>query len=371
MKILVLGIGNAQADLIRMLAIDHEIHAVSYSSEGAGRQFVDTFKQIDIKDEQSVYEYAKLHSIDIVYSIGSDLGMVTAAVVSSKLKLSSLITPEIARVCNNKGLLRSRLSKLDWNVKHRMLEETSDMIEFSYPFILKPVDSQGQRGVFLVNNKRDFLEKFSTSLTYSRSKRLIVEEYIEGPEISVNAYLVDGEIRFSFISDRIVWSGFPGGIINKHRFPSQFIAVESKIRIHQLMVEVIDRIGIKNGPVYFQIKLKTNGEPKLIEVTPRLDGCHMWRLIKHVTGVDLLEITTSHLMGDTENRFVFNNINGTSNVNGTWVLEFMCEKPEREVNINKYDTTNSLYHDWYYKDGETVNPMNTFMEKCGYQIYKT
>ncbi len=371
MRFLVLGMGNAQADLIRMLSDDHEIHALSYSFEGAGKEFVDIFKQVDIKDEQSVFEYAKLHDIDIVYSVGSDLGMVTAAVVSSKLKLPSLITPEIARVCHNKDLLRNRLSTLDWNVKFRVLEATSDMTEFSYPFILKPVDSQGQRGVFLVKNQSDFVKKFTTSLRHSRSKRLIVEEYIEGPEISVNAYVVDGEIRFSFISDRIVWSEFSAGIINKHRFPSQFINEESKIQIHYLMVEVIDCIGIKNGPVYFQIKLKRNDEPKLIEVTPRLDGCHMWRLIKHATGVDLLETTINHLMGASENSFVFNTVNGTSNGNETWVLEFMCEKPEKEVNINKYDTSNSLYHDWYYKNGETVNPMNTFMEKCGYQIYKT
>ena len=371
MKFLVLGIGNAQVDLIKKLAIDHEIHAVSYLPEGAGRQFVDTFKQIDIKDEQSVFEYARLHSIDIIYSIGSDLGMMTAAAVSNKLKLPSFVTPEIARVCHNKGLLRSRLGKLDWNVKHNILEGISNMAEFSYPFILKPVDSQGQRGVFLVKNKRDFFERFSTSLRYSRSERLIVEEYIEGPEISVNAYVVDGEIRFSFISDRIVWSGFSGGIIHKHRFPSQFITIESTIKIRQLMMEVIDRIGIENGPVYFQIKLKRNTEPKLIEVTPRLDGCHLWRLIKHATGVDLLEITTNHLMGNIENSFVFKNGNGTPNGDGTWVLEFMCEKPEKEVDINKYDTSNSLYQDWYYENGETVNPMNTFMEKCGYQIYKT
>ncbi|PAU92852.1 carbamoyl-phosphate synthase small subunit [Aliifodinibius salipaludis] len=371
MKFLVLGIGNAQADLIRMLSGDHVIHAVSYSSEGAGKEFVDTFEQIDIKDEQSVFKYAKLEGIDIIYSVGSDLGMVTAAIVSNKLKLPSFITPEIARVCHNKDLLRARLSTLDWNVKYRVLEGTSDMTEFSYPFILKPVDSQGQRGVFLIKNRRDFVEKFSTSLRYSKSKRLIVEEYIEGPEISINAYIVDGEICFSFISDRIVWSEFSGGIINKHRFPSQFMTEESKSRIHQLMVEVTDRIGIKNGPVYFQIKLKGNKEPKLIEVTPRLDGCHMWRLIKHATGVDLLATTIKHLMGGTGNRIVFNNINGTSNGSETWVLEFMCEKPEKEVNIDNYDTSNSLYHDWYYKNGEVVNSMNTFMEKCGYQIYKT
>jgi predicted ATP-grasp superfamily ATP-dependent carboligase len=365
MKILVLGIGNAQADLIKILGKDHEIHAVSYLSEGTGRQFVDTFEKIDIKNEQSVYEYAKLNDIDVVYSVGSDLGMVTAAVVSDKLKLPSLITPEIAHVCHNKGLLRSWLSTLNWNVEFKIIESTIDLIEFTYPFILKPVDSQGQRGVFLIKNKREFLEKFETSLAYSKSKHVIIEEYIEGPEISVNAYVVDGEIRISFISDRIVWSEFSGGIIHKHRFPSQFTTDESKIRIQRLMVEVIEQIGIKNGPVYFQIKLNKDNQPKLIEVTPRLDGCHLWRLIKHATGVDLLAITVNHLMGNIEDQFVFNS------VNGNWILEFMCEKPQRKVNINNYDTSKSLYHDWYYKNGAMVHSMNTFMEKCGYQIYKT
>lgn len=370
MKFLVLGIGNAQADLIKILAKDHEIHAVSYVSEGVGKSLANTFSQIDIKDEQSVYEYAKLHGIDVIYSVGSDLGMVTTAVVSNKLKLPSLVTPEIALVCHNKGLLRKQLGKLDWNVKFKIWGEGADLSEFEYPFIMKPIDSQGQRGVSLVKNKSAFLKNASNSLRFSSSKRLIVEEYIQGPEISVNAYVIDDEIRFTFISDRIVWPGLSGGIIQKHCYPSQFVTSESKIKIRQLIVEVIDRIGIKNGPVYFQIKLKNNNEPKLIEVTPRLDGCHLWRLIRYATGVNLLDITINHLMEEDKSSFVFGSANGTPKNEANWVLEFMCEKPKKEVNINKFDTSNSLYQDWYYKDGETVKPMNMHMEKCGYQIFK-
>lgn len=358
-----MGTGDAQVDLLRFLSEHHTVHAVSYDSVGRAKVFTDYFELIDIKDKQAVLNYSREREIDLVYSIGSDLGMVTSAWVSHELDLPTFITPETAITCNVKSMLRKQLGNLTGNIPYQILKKPDDIGDFGFPCIIKPVDSQGQRGVFLVKDRNELLHRFPRSMAFSRRKTVIAEKYIEGPEISVNVYLVDGKIRFAMISDRIVWPEYPGGIIHKHRIPSQYSSGESKAKIQHLISEVIDVLGIRNGPVYFQIKMDQK-YPKLIEVTPRLDGCHLWRLIKYATDVDLLETTLTHLQGDTATQLE------KTSTNGNWTLEFMCEKPSTILNKDKFNLNSSVYHEWYYEDGEMVMPTNTYMEKCGYKIYQ-
>jgi len=364
MNVLVLGIGQAQVDLLKLLKGKHTVHALSYTPEGQGRKYADYFEQIDIKNREAVLDYAQINDIELVCSLGSDLGMVTSAWVSHALQLPTFVSPELAAICNRKNLLRNHLNGLMGNVSFKVLRSLHDFGDFGFPCVIKPVDSQGQRGVFVVQNQKQLRNQFSVSQQYSTNNQVIVEEYVEGPEISVNAYVVDGEVRISLISDRIVWPDLPGGLIHKHRIPSQVADRETEKRIRRLVSEVILQLKIKNGPVYFQIKLEQN-RPKLIEVTPRLDGCHLWRLIEHATGIDLLDITVRHLVEgrvDMPGRVSFTD-------SRIWTLEFMCEKPGTVINFNKYDVSDSLYHEWYYEPGDTVRPVNTYMEKCGCQIY--
>ena len=133
--------------------------------------------------------------------------------------------------------------------------------------------------------------------------------------------------------------------------------------IKKLVIEVLEAIGLKNGPAYFQIKVSKEGTPYLIEVTPRLDGCHMWRTIKYATGVDLLQASMDMLEGkkysQTE-KFVVE----------PYSLEFMCGKPGTVFNKNNYNVPEHVYLQWYYEEGRKVNHMNGYFEKCGYVIKK-
>ena len=364
MKILVLGIGNAQVDLIKLLSKDHTVHALSYSRKGRGLEFTHHFKKVDIRDEKKVESYAKKHAIELVYSVGSDLGMVTSAKVSYNLGIPSFISPEVASICHKKHLLRAHLDGTEGNLDHKVLNQPDDIGDFKLPCIIKPVDSQGQRGVYFVETKKQLEDKFNSVIEFSDEKKAIAERYIHGSEVSVNAYVIKGKIVFSIISDRIVWPEYPGGLIQKHRIPSQFINTESKAKINTLVEDVVKKIGVKNGPVYFQIKLKGNN-PKLIEVTPRLDGCHLWRLIEYAAGVNLLETTVNHIMEADFDKITF------KKPDKSWILEFMCKTPQTALDKESYDLGNPHFLEWYYKNGDIISPINTYLEKCGYKIYNS
>jgi biotin carboxylase len=365
LKILILGIGNAQADALAYCKQRGvEVYACSSTSTGPGKQYADQFALIDIKNIAQIQKYVQANAIDLVYSVGSDIAMPTFSTVSENLGLPCFISSETARICQNKVLMREHLGPdFSGNLSFKALRSPEEIRAWEiFPCILKPVDSQGQRGVFLLKTKEDFYTYYPQSLKYSKSKTVIVEEYVAGQEISVNLHVRNGEILFFQTSDRIVFSEYPGGLVKTHRIPSQHIYDEKPI--YDLVQFVINTLGIRNGPTYFQIKLG-KGRPKLIEVTPRHDGCHMWRLIKEATGVDLLDCTFKHLFGDELPSLVpaF-----TRPVQKTYCLHFLCEPPEKPVDRNKFQIRDPLFLEWYYEQGEMVRPINGYMEKVGYII---
>ena len=176
--------------------------------------------------------------------------------------------------------------------------------------------------------------------------------------------MVDGEVHFLLISDRKVWDEYPGGIIHEHILPSKY-EKKSGIaeRIVALVTNVLKAIGLKNGPAYFQIKISNDGHPYLIEVTPRLDGCHMWRLIYCSTGINLLKATLDLLEGHGYTQ-------SATYVAKPYSLEFMCAKPGTIFHRTDFNVPDYKFLQWYYEDSQSVNRMNGYFEKCGYVIKK-
>lgn len=357
-KFLVLGIGNAQVDLYRKLQGSFEVHGLSNTNIGRGYKYCDHFECIDITDYNQVLEYSKQNQIDYIYSVGSDVAMPTVAYVSEKLNLPHFVNYEVAKTCNNKALFRDVLRGVYGAVPFQVESDLPESLDVDFPMIVKPVDSQGQRGVSTAHNKHELIKSFSFAKKHSRCGDVILERKVNGEEISVNAYVIDGELIFFLPSDRESWNDYDGGIIRKHILPVTINEPAIK-NVERLVRETIHAIGITNGPVYFQIKMEKDN-PFLIEVTPRFDGCHMWNLIKFSTDIDLLSICIDHLLSKKLNKLPIYTVNPSA-------LEFICQAPGEIVSKYNADAC-SLYQEHYYLVGEVVNEMNGIMEKCGYKI---
>ena len=149
-RILILGTGPAQADAIRCSkGLGCEVHAVASKPEGPGLPLADHFEGIDIVDRRRVLAYAKRSACDAVYSVGSDIAMPTVAYVAEAMGLRCPLTLSAAERLQNKERLRnflktSSLSPLHFAAVGRA-EDPPDWSKF--PAIVKPVDSQGGRGV--------------------------------------------------------------------------------------------------------------------------------------------------------------------------------------------------------------------------------
>lgn len=193
-----------------------------------------------------------------------------------------------------------------------------------------------------------------------------LEEVLEGPEASVNLFVVNGEAIVNEISDRLVVLDYPGGIPRGHILPAQSASAEILEDTRKLAVQCVEALGIENGPVYFQMKLTPLG-PRIIEIAPRLDGCHIWRLIREVRGIDLMEASFRLLSGET-----LGDLRGEEkpDLPRASLMFFLQSPGEVFSQSNHVAPRDALYTEYYLQEGQVVPTVNGHLEKVGYYIMR-
>lgn len=364
-KVLVLGVASVQMDAILQLRkMGHETFAIAMAKDGPGADVADHFEMINILDEPAIIEFAKKNKIDIIYSVGSDLAMPVVCKLGQQLGLPYFVDYHAAYICNHKDLLRNALtSECPWNIPFQVMDECS-LVSIPFPCIMKPSDSQGQRGIFLVKSQEDVNQHFEDAKKYSRDHKVIIEHYVVGNEYSINCYLVNGELSYIVVSDRETWPQYTG-LIHKHIVPTRTLTKEVVDEIKNMMSDVCKRLSIKNGPLYAQIKVEDN-HPYIIEMTPRLDGCHMWNILARATGVDLLKLCFDHLLsGDTSE------LKKMRDKIDKYELVFFCQEPNTIMDRSKLIVPDDAeYLFYYYETGDKIRPVNGRFEKIGYYIQR-
>lgn len=363
MKVLILGVAPVQLDaVVELNKMGCETYAVAMAKDGPAAEVADHFSIINIIDEELIIRHVLDNNIDVVYSTGSDIAMPVACSVSEQLGMPHFVSSDTAYICNHKNVMRSALSdECEGNIPFQVCN-CIEPIHIEYPAIMKPSDAQGQRGVFLIHSQEEFEKHFDESIAFSREKKVIVEKYIDGPEISVNGYMVNGVLKIIIVSDRETWHDYTG-LVRSHTVPSKIIGAEMQLKIKEVVEDACMRIGLLNGPVYFQMKIMNN-KPYIIELTPRLDGCHMWNIIEKAAGVNLMRLVFSHLL--------FNDISEISKMTKMirpMELVFWCQKPyslmeKKQLNLPK----DAVCEYYYYDDKDLIRPINGHFEKVGYYM---
>lgn len=289
-RALILGTLAGQVDAMASLQDSGwEVHACGHERQGPGVDAADAFHLVDILDVDAVASLCVEHDVDLLYSVGSDIAMPTVAAVNERLGLPGFHDVETTEILHRKPLLRAFLAEHDlspvWS--QRVTSGGDDVAPPSFPVIVKPSDSQGQRGITIVEDAVDLPAAITTAVASSRSDVAIVEELLDGPEVSVHVVVVDGEVRLFLPSDRHVWEGPLVGIPQAHVMPSRFLDGPTTGQVRELVDDVVDALGVLDGPLYFQLILTGDG-PRIVEIAPRLDGCHLWRLVRHHLGLDLM-----------------------------------------------------------------------------------
>jgi biotin carboxylase len=291
-RLLVLGAGAAQLGLLQAAAErDLTVIAVDRNPLALGFAFADERAVISSEDEAGIERLARARSVDGIVSPGADWPVGIAARVAERLGLPHPISGATAVLATTKTRQRERFAER--GVPQPRTFAVRDP-EIAFPCVVKAPDRQGQRGLTLVRDPADFDAAVETAAAESRGGGVLVEELIEGPELTVNAVSCDGEFIPLTVTDRILADLPAFGVALAHVWPSAH-PVEGVIEAARAAVAAL---GIENGPSYTQVRIGPNGEPYVMEVAARLGGGHDAELCRVALGVDLNILALSFALGE-------------------------------------------------------------------------
>lgn len=293
------AIRKAKEKELKVVVVDMDPNAIGFLEKDIIKEIIST------TDIQKVLNAAKKHKIDGIMTLASDMPMRTVAAVSKELKLVG-ISEETALKTTNKSFMREALSKYKVpiplyyrvNSEDEFIEAINLIRRKGYKCIIKPVDSSGSRGVSLVTEfcEKNIINSYNHAKEYSKSGDLMVEEYMEGPEISVETISIDGNCHVIQITDKLT-TGAPYFVEMGHSQPSQ-LSSKMKKRIINITKLANKAVGIKNGPSHTEIKITKEG-PKIVELGARLGGdCITTHLVPLSTGVNMVDCCINIALGE-------------------------------------------------------------------------
>jgi len=184
-----------------------------------------------------------------------------------------------------------------WFFNIRKHERVDPCNVASWPAVVKPVDSSASRGVSRVDNETELLSAIELARLSSRSEAVIVEEYISGPEFSVEVLCHDGQVDIIAITGKST-AGEDGRFFveTRHVIPAD-ITPEEDIAIRTLTKMAVSACGLNHAAAHVEVKFSPGG-PVLIEMAARLGGDHITSdLVPLATGVDMVEAILNMALG--------------------------------------------------------------------------
>lgn len=300
-RMMVLGGGSSQLHLLqRLKAQGLMVILADMNPKAPGREFADVFAEVSTFDIPGVLKAAKKERINGILTLGTDQPVLTAAVTAHELGLPSFISPDAALGATNKRVMKRLFREHGIpTVSFNLINRNFSSREFGRlkpPLVLKPVDSQGQRGIFKLENPslvRDYIDK---TLTFSREETALLEEYYPSKEITVSGWVIKGKTYILTITDRVtIDSPLHIGICAAHRFPTMWEHTHEN-QISDITRDIVKAFNIENGPIYFQMLI---GEKGILvnEIACRIGGAYEDEFIPLATGVDILQLLISGSMG--------------------------------------------------------------------------
>lgn len=303
-KLLIIGASVLQLPaILKAKELGYYVTTVDFNPEAVGIKYADEFFDVSTIDMDAVAHVAKEIMADGVMTLATDMPMRSVARAAEVCGLPG-ISMDTAIKATDKGEMIKAFEKS--NVEHPWYYIALDKNAFDsvkekviYPCIMKPTDNAGSRGVVLAHGLEELEREYSYTVGESRKGGVIIEEYMEGPEVSVEIMVVDGEVHVLQVTDKIT-TGAPHFVEIGHTQPSR-LGCDNVAKISDLAKRAVKAVGINCGPAHVEIKLTKDG-PKMVELGARMGGdCITTHLVPLSTGIDMVRSTIELACGKETN----------------------------------------------------------------------
>ena len=303
-KIMILAGGNDQVALIEELRRyfhgDVELILLDTSKDVKAYPYADRFIQVDTSNPKSELEAAHREKVDYILTACGDSPLLTMAYVSAQLGLPCYLTEEETRNLTNKIYMKRKMIENGIpTAKHiyvNSIDDDLDVSHLQFPLIVKPVDSNGSKGVKKVFEEKDLKRLLSEALRYSRTKNAIIEEFKEGTELSVDVYVERGEAKIlSVTTSNKIKENKDSFTILQSEYPPKVEYSEDRVRA--ICQQIADAYQLKDSPLLVQM-IVGNGEYNVIEFSARMGGGSKYHLINVLSGIDIMKVYVEMVMGE-------------------------------------------------------------------------
>lgn len=267
-----------------------------YLPDNVAHKYSDQYCNVSVVDENAVLKIAIENNIDGIMSFACDPGVVTAAYVAEYLRLPFQASYVSARILQDKGRFRKFLEENNFNVPKS--KSFSDKLEpyncldyFNWPVIVKPVDSAGSKGVSRVETPEELERAISVALDCSLDGRFIVEEFIEFDHFhsSTDLFIVNDKIEFITYSDHLFDDDAPNPYVPTAIILPSTMKISHQNYLTKEIQRLIDLLNLTTGIYNVETCVGMDGNPYIMEVSPRGGGCKIAELQELAYGVSFIE----------------------------------------------------------------------------------
>jgi biotin carboxylase len=346
-----------------------EVIVIDRNSSSTGFRYADYYEVVDISDIQGAIEVAKRYGVDGVIAV-NDFGVMTAAAIAMELGLAGISTRS-AEYATKKAWMRKKWEEAGISsVKFRIvncLEEAYRAAEELdvWPLILKPVDSRGggSRGVSRVDH-RDQLEKgVEFAQSFYDDKSIMIEEFLEGIEHSVETITYEGKTYVLAVSDKVKTPP-PYRVDKSVTYPTEVTGTGLE-RIRKVAEDAVRALEIEIGAAHVEMCTTRDG-PKLFELGARCGGGGTPDpIVPFLTGIEMFKEVIRIAIGEKPQSL-------TPFFEKGCVYRFLTPNPgkvKKIAGVEKVRTwKNILDCEVFVHEGEEIRPVRIGGDRTGFVI---
>ncbi|WP_462371802.1 ATP-grasp domain-containing protein [Phascolarctobacterium succinatutens] len=304
-KILLLG---GSRYLLPVIKSAHELGlyviTCDYLPNNIAHKYSDEYVNVSIIDKEAVLEAAKKLEIDGIMSFATDPGVVTAAYVAEKLGLPYGGSYESVSILQDKGRFRRFLTEHNFNVPHaksyeKLEDALCDTELFTWPVIVKPVDSAGSKGVTRVDDKNELRKAIEYALDFSHCDQFIIEDFIEkkGCSSDTDSFSIDGKlVATTFSSQRFDLKSDNPYAPMAYSWPSTF-SRENEDELTSEVQRLLTLLDMQSSIYNIETREGVDGKAYIMEVSPRGGGNRLAEMIRYASGIDMIKAAVQAAVG--------------------------------------------------------------------------
>ena len=369
-KLAVIGASYLQQPLVeKAKEMGLEVYCFAWEEGAVCKDLADHFYPISIIEKEEILSICQQIGINGICTIASDVAAPTVAYVAEKMGLVGNSYESSVRA-NNKYLMRESFSKADVPCPKYMVA-TPDTLntpsvldglrEFQYPIIIKPSDRSGSLGVSKICIPAEYYPAINQAMKVSFKHEAMIEEFIDGREISVEFISYQGNHYPLQITDKVT-TGAPHFVELEHHQPSS-LSKEMYETIYSITEKALNALGITNGASHSEYKITPKGRIAIMEIGARMGGDFIGSdLVRLSTGYDFLKGVIEVALGEfVEPQITDHKCSG---------VYFLCKETKRLLPIIANWKNNPEFVEGEITDN-VLKSVEKSADRSGYMIYQS